>query len=68
MNKKKKEFYLNQIWVHNETKLNDYLKEIGKSKNHFLKIYLQPNNEFLELGLNSFINSKTKNQFYSVNY
>lgn len=68
MESQKRKFYEVQIFVHNETKINDYLNDIVETKNYFLETFLQDNNEFLELALNSFINSKTKNIFIQQNY
>lgn len=65
MDTQKRKFLETQILIHNETKIHDYLKEIVESKEYFFESFLQPNqnNEFLELGLNSFFNSRTKKQY-----
>jgi hypothetical protein len=64
----KTDFYKTQILVHNSTKILDYVKneylELESVINDFLNSSY--NSEFLELGLNSNLHSKTKNEYLKL--
>jgi hypothetical protein len=61
----KKDFYKTQILVHNFTKINDYVKNEYLHLESVINDFLNSsyNTDYLELGLNSNLHSKTKKEY-----
>lgn len=61
---RKNHFFTYQTFVHNSTKITDYFYYLEYDiREYFFSQFLKSNNEFLELGLNSNLHSKTKDEY-----